>query len=678
MKKFNSLVLSTITAAFLVGCGGSSSGTTPTISSDSTIGGTVAIGLGISAQIEIMDVSTCEIISTTSNSSGMWEYSGNLSSYTGPFLLKASSTLGFSMYSYLDLASGIVANITPFTHYSTDAASRALPAGTSIASMYASCNRDSGGLSGNIGSFNSYLSTTLSNLRTNLSANFPGNNYANENPFTVPFIANQSGYDALLDSTDISLNNNDTVIRLGTQILETSDTDITTIPTMYITSNVVDSSGDSLADVTVSIDTRNSLISFDPISATSTSGGSYSLNVDQYRDYVITYSKEGYTTVTQNYSTFSSGINPATVTMFTTEETLSMTAVTPTLNITDSRNGDTLSSVTIKIREGYNNRLGDVQNSINSSDGTGLSLTPGTYTLELNKTGYENKYLTVTITSTTTSINADLLSINTSSTVNSNAFATIIVRWGENPVDIDSHLLFNNTDVYFGNTSNGGIPIDKSNPCATSSVVASLDLDDTDSYGPETTTICDGTAGPFAFKLHHFSGSSNIGASPTTVELITRDGSRYEFVAPTTGFAGDDDVWDVFTLSTDQSVTRTNTIDSSSSLNNNINLTTSMFVNKTYRLTDSTNSYVVFEFYSDGTGKETGYSEGGNIEYSEEAISWSISDGSGLLNIVLSDSTIDSYYFGTNVANGNIVYVNTSDEESIPMILSDYSDILID
>lgn len=688
MKKINGLVLSTLTAAFLVGCGGGSSSETPTTTTTtatpSSIGGTVAIGAGVSAQVEILNVPTCETLTTTSDSSGTWQ-SGNISSYTGPFLLKASSSLGFTMYSFIDTVNGSVANITPFTHYATDNASRSQTS-QSIASMYATCNNGSfSGLS-DINSFQTALNNTVTTLRTTLSSVFPSNEYATVNPFTVPFTANQTGYDALLDRVDMSLNNNDTVIRLGSTILETSDAEITADTTQNIVSNVVNSSGSSLDGVNVTITLRNSNINFTPITTT-TSSGSYSATVPKYRDYVITYTKEGYANVTQNYSSFEN-VNPSNIVMFTPDEIT--TAVTPSLNITDSRNGTTISDVTIKIRNGANNRLGTISTQTNSDSvtSTGLSLTPGIYTFELSKIGYSTKYQTVTVTGATTRLNFDLLSFNTASNVNSSAFATIIVRWGENPRDVDSYLLFNNTNpqgipntkIYYGNQSYGAIPSDKNNPCATSNVVASLDLDDTTSYGPETTSICDGSKGPFEFKLHHYSGSSNIGASPTSVELITRNGSRYEFVAPTTGFAGYNDVWNVFKIDSNQVVTRDNTISTYTNEISNLpngatfELTSSMFANKTYRLTDSSDgSYVVYTFNSSNTGTEIGYYSNGTEEF-RDTFTWEINeDFTQMLNLTLADNSIETHTFGSTLNNGTRVSVSVGNE-NFDSLVSNYTD----
>jgi len=50
----------------------------------------------------------------------------------------------------------------------------------------------------------------------------------------------------------------------------------------------------------------------------------------------------------------------------------------------------------------------------------------------------------------------------------------IVLNWGQNPLDLDSHLSYKNQHVYWDSKQG---------------LAANLDVDDTDSYGPETVTI---------------------------------------------------------------------------------------------------------------------------------------------------------------------------------------------
>lgn len=675
INKFHlkSTAISALLSMALVGCGGGSSSS----STDSnTIGGTTAIGAGIYAQIEVLDTPTCTTFTSTSDSNGTWS-SGDLSGTSGPYLIRASSSIGFNMYSYIDVSASRTANITPLTYYVTDSAARNI-AGRSIADMYGTCNNGTFTGLTSFDEFETGITTSLNTLNSNLeNAGYSNTQYANFNHFNGPFEANQTGYDALLDEIDMSMNNNTTIIRTNGQILETSDDEITTESTQTLTGNIVDSTSTGITGVTVTIkkdDLNQTVIS----TLTSDSNGEYTKpDLESYREYILTFEKEGYTPVSLRYNTFSTS-NPSTVTMFTEAES-SAQEVTPSINIINSRNGDVVSDVIIKVRNGLNNRLGEILTTTSSNEA--LSLRPGVYTFELIKNGYQQKFVNKNILDSTTNLNFDLLSINNSSSINSNAFATIILRWQENPSDLDSHTLLTidntNVDVYFANRQYGAVPQDRTNPCATSGVIASLDLDDTTSYGPETTTICDGTKGPFDFKVHHYAGTSNIGNSPTSVELITRDGSRYEFTAPTTGFTGDDNVWNVFTIDTEQNVTTNNTIEENSSSLNSINdftLENNMIENKTFRIThNDNNGYVDFIFNENGTGLETGYYTNNTVEYEEEFI-WRISGNS--IEKTMSDNSLEEIYFNSVPANGSIVnvYNNNSYNESSYEDVHDYND----
>lgn len=658
------LTFCSLVSLSLIGCGGGSSTSSDPTDSTSSIGGTTAIGAGIYAQIEVLDTPTCTTFNTVSNSSGVWS-SGDLSGTSGPYLIRASSSIGFNMYSYVDISTSRTANITPLTYFVTDSAARTV-AGRSIADMYASCNNGTfTGLS-NFDEFETGITTSLNTLNNNLENDgYQNSNYTNFNHFNGSFEANQTGYDALLDEIDMSMNNNTTIIRTNGQILETSDDDITSESTQVLTGNIVDSSSTGISGVTVKIkkdDLNQTVVD----TLTSDTNGQYTKpDLESLREYIITFEKEGYTTVSLRYNTFTNS-NPSTVTMLTEAETLAE-EVTPSINIINSRNGDVISDVTINVRNGLNNRLGEISTTTSSDEA--LSLAPGVYTFELIKDGYQQKFVNKTILDTTETLDFDLLSINNSSSVNDNAFATVILRWQENPSDLDSHTLLTidnrNIDVYFANRQYGAVPQDRTNPCATSGVIASLDLDDTTSYGPETTTICDGTKGPFNFKVHHYSGTSDIGSSPTSVELITRDGSRYEFTAPTTGFSGDDNVWDVFTIDSEQNVTTNNTIEQDASSLNSINdftLENNMIENKAFRITHNDNDgYVDFVFNENGTGLETGYYSNNTVEYAEE-FTWMISGYSVIKR--MSDNTEEEIYFHTIPANGSIVNVYNNDSYS--------------
>lgn len=91
--------------------------------------------------------------------------------------------------------------------------------------------------------------------------------------------------------------------------------------------------------------------------------------------------------------------------------------------------------------------------------------------------------------------------------------ARIVLEWGAEPSDLDSHLegetdAGGNIHVYYGHkkASAGGSPI------------AELDLDDTDGYGPETTTIYD-LNGVYTFSVVDFLGTGTMARNGATVKI---------------------------------------------------------------------------------------------------------------------------------------------------------------
>lgn len=125
--------------------------------------------------------------------------------------------------------------------------------------------------------------------------------------------------------------------------------------------------------------------------------------------------------------------------------------------------------------------------------------------------------------------------------------AQITLTWGLNPSDLDSHLTGPDPSVsdtarfhmYYSNRGS-----------LTAAPFAFLDFDDTNSFGPEVTTITRFSPGVYRYSVHHFSGSGTIFSSPARVELVL-NGATHIFTPPDPGTTpiGDDTVWQVFEIS---------------------------------------------------------------------------------------------------------------------------------
>jgi hypothetical protein len=120
----------------------------------------------------------------------------------------------------------------------------------------------------------------------------------------------------------------------------------------------------------------------------------------------------------------------------------------------------------------------------------------------------------------------------------------IILNWGENPWDLDSHLTGPMEDgtrfhMYYMNQEPTGSMVN-------------LDVDDTDSYGPETTTLLTLRDGVYRFSIFNYTeqsveGGSGIYNSPTTVEIYDSEGLVRSYTAPAFT-AGSGNTWRVFEL----------------------------------------------------------------------------------------------------------------------------------
>ncbi|HEY9060313.1 MAG TPA: S8 family serine peptidase [Pseudobacteroides sp.] len=176
-------------------------------------------------------------------------------------------------------------------------------------------------------------------------------------------------------------------------------------------------------------------------------------------------------------------------------------------NIINAFSGQGVGNATINIRRGINITSGDFVSTISSSSNGAYNteLPAGNYTAEITCEGYSIGYF-------------NFISIGDIEQGNQNGTITpiipdgqtrIILTWGPIPSDLDSHLT--------GPTSSSRFHVYYSQKNYTYNGVkcADLDLDDTSSYGPETTTIYQQTDGIYRFSVHDYSNKS----SPTSTVL---------------------------------------------------------------------------------------------------------------------------------------------------------------
>lgn len=206
--------------------------------------------------------------------------------------------------------------------------------------------------------------------------------------------------------------------------------------------------------------------------------------------------------------------------------------------IIDAQTGRGIDGVDLYIRA-YGDHSGEILAECEASDGEyAIDVPAGDYTVEISGDGYITDYFDITVsdndfeTEQNFVLSRDL----------EEGEIRIVLEWGAIPTDLDSHLTGVTDEgtechVFF-----------QSKQCSGSEgTVAELDLDDTDSYGPETTTIYQ-TSGNYQFSVHNYRPETgNLQESDATVTVYLPGGSPVRYDIGSDGDI-DGDWWHVFTL----------------------------------------------------------------------------------------------------------------------------------
>lgn len=208
--------------------------------------------------------------------------------------------------------------------------------------------------------------------------------------------------------------------------------------------------------------------------------------------------------------------------------------------VNDATNLNQVSGVTIELRTGAYNLSGDiVQQVISSPDGS-FSFTDipsGTYTAFFSRQGYISDYLVISVLGGETSTGYIM---NLSPDIATTNGYRIILTWGLDPRDLDSHLFTPAIDglnyhVYWADKG------DLINP-----PYANLDVDDRYSYGPETITIDKTVQGEYFYSVHHYEGVGSLTTtSNATISLYGVNGFIRSWTVPS---IGEGVWWNVFSI----------------------------------------------------------------------------------------------------------------------------------
>jgi len=209
--------------------------------------------------------------------------------------------------------------------------------------------------------------------------------------------------------------------------------------------------------------------------------------------------------------------------------------------ITDATNGLPLGGVTLELIRGINNTGGELAATVMTADDGSYSvdgLSAGNYTCIIFADGLQTSVITVIVLGNTMTANQN----GTISPLVAIGETRIILTWGEDPRDLDSHFTGPTIEggdvfrVFFGNRQEEDVL---------------LDTDDVSSFGPETITIADSTRpGVFRYSVFNFSGGpeDTLSNSGARVEVIREEGTVAEFFVP----QGAGNLWSVFDMENGQ------------------------------------------------------------------------------------------------------------------------------
>lgn len=203
--------------------------------------------------------------------------------------------------------------------------------------------------------------------------------------------------------------------------------------------------------------------------------------------------------------------------------------------------GQGVTGATLTIRKNWSNTDGEIV--LTTTTGVGGSYTVtlpiGNYTVSAEKDGFISTSFNIVVQGN----NDYQQNAVISPVVESLDQVTIALRWGENPRDLDSHIVgtlsngymfhvyFSNRDAYDGNVH-----------------VANLDVDDVSSYGPEHITLNPTTSEPYYYYVYHYAGYGSLATSEAQVTIYMGSEEVARFNVPVDQGDFQNGYWNVFAI----------------------------------------------------------------------------------------------------------------------------------
>lgn len=326
------------------------------------------------------------------------------------------------------------------------------------------------------------------------------------------------------------------VLDLNVKLYESAD-----LPGGKILGSVKDASNNvPIAAAKIDIYQSASLVA----TAFSNSNGIYEASVPANDNYKVIFSKTGYLNADYQNVKVVVGENTVLETVLQINQNHSG-AGTISGTIKNALDGSGVSGVSLKLRPGINVTTGPVISTTTTNSSGYYALTnvqAGNYTMEAGRSGFNTTFFSVLCLGGQTIDNQNA----TLSPVLTTGETRIVLTWGANPRDLDSHFTGPLPD---GTRFHMYFPLRGSR--SKWPTIVNLDLDDTSSYGPETTTLYQQRSGIYRFSVHDYtnresSSSFALSNSSAQVRIYQSSGLVASFnVPPNTGGT----LWAVFEMS---------------------------------------------------------------------------------------------------------------------------------
>jgi len=234
-----------------------------------------------------------------------------------------------------------------------------------------------------------------------------------------------------------------------------------------------------------------------------TTDGTYGLQASAGSGYSVRISRTGYQTALVNDVELIANQSRFLETLLFIDSSRSGNGVLSG-QITNSLTGSGLEGAKVRLRPNLNTRTGTVLYTATANASGQYSfpgIPSGYYTAEATQSGFVSGYFNVVSIGGTTTSNQNF-SISPQPVASQ---LRVVLTWGQNPADLDSHLTG-------PNEAGGRFHIfykDKGGLFTFGQTQVILDVDDTDSYGPETITLTKPSNGLYRYSVHDYTNKNS-------------------------------------------------------------------------------------------------------------------------------------------------------------------------